>query len=199
MIPATEALAQLRQGNERFRNNAAECSPKLPDGTVPEQRPFAIILGCSDARVPAEMVFDHGLGDLFIIRVAGNIVGRTQIGSIEFAAEKFGTRLVVVMGHSHCGAIAATLSELQKPCGVASPNLAAIVDHIRPALEPLAANPDDLDPADLQQEAMRANVRSSVANLQNSSDVLQNLARNDGLQIVGATYSIETGKVDFLS
>ncbi|MBR90444.1 MAG: carbonic anhydrase [Verrucomicrobiales bacterium] len=197
MIPATEALERLQQGNQRFITNATVSSPTLPDGTVPEQKPFAIILGCSDARVPAELIFDHGLGDLFIIRVAGNIVAPSQIGSIEFAAEKFGTRLVVVMGHSHCGAIAATLQELQQPTGVASPNLASIVDHIRPAVEPLAANPDGLDQAALQQEAMRANVRASVTQLQSSSTLLNNLAQNNGLQIIGAEYSIETGLVGF--
>ena len=112
MITASEALERLRQGNQRFVANAMESSSPLPAGTVPEQQPFAIILSCSDARVPAEMIFDHGLGDLFVIRVAGNIVTPSQLGSIEFAAEKFGPRLVVVMGHSPCGAIAATLQDL---------------------------------------------------------------------------------------
>jgi len=106
--------------------------------------------------------------------------------------------LVVVMGHSYCGAVAATMEALQQHGGVASPNLASIVDHIRPAVEPLAANPDGLDPAALQQEAMRANVRASIAQLQSGSAILKDLVQNDGLQIIGAEYSIETGKVDFL-
>ena len=197
MITASEALKRLRQGNQRFVANATESSSPLPDGTVPEQQPFAIILSCSDARVPAEMIFDHGLGDLFVIRVAGNIVTPSQLGSIEFAAEKFGTRLVVVMGHSHCGAIAATLQELQQPKGVASPNLASIIDQIRPAIEPLKANPEGLDPAALQQEAMRANVHASVDQLHRGSALLESLAQNDGLKIIGAAYSIETGIVTF--
>ena len=218
MLNATEALDRVRKGNRHFLpGNNGESSQRhsawtteskpapsdtpianAPDGTVPNQNPFAIVLGCSDSRVPLEMVFNQGIGDLFVIRVAGNIAGRTQIGSIEFAAEKFGARLVVVMGHSHCGAVAATLETLQQPNGIASPNLADIVDHIRPAVEPLAANPDGLDPAALQQEAMRANVRAAVAQLQSGSAILEDLAQNDGLQIVGAEYSIETGKVDFL-
>ncbi len=216
MLNATEALDRLRKGNARFLpedhgddtrqpsawTGASQSEPtslaKFPDGTVPNQEPFAIVLGCSDARVPLELVFNQGMGDLFVIRVAGNIVGRTQIGSIEFAAEKFGTRLVVVMGHSYCGAVAATMEALQQHGGVASPNLASIVDHIRPAVEPLAANPDGLDPAALQQEAMRANVRASIAQLQSGSAILKDLVQNDGLQIIGAEYSIETGKVDFL-
>ena len=197
MITASEALERLRQGNQRFVANTMESSSPLPDGTVPEQQPFAIILSCSDARVPAEMIFDHGLGDLFVIRVAGNIVTPSQLGSIEFAAEKFGTRLVVVMGHSHCGAIAATLQELQQPKGVASPNLASIIDQIRPAIEPLKANPEGLDPAALQQEAMRANVHASVDQLHRGSALLESLAQNDGLKIIGAAYSIETGIVTF--
>lgn len=197
MITTAEALERLRQGNQRFVANDTKSSPPLPDGTVPEQKPFAIILSCSDARVPAEMIFDHSLGDLFVIRVAGNIVTPSQLGSIEFAAEKFGTCLVVVMGHSHCGAIAATLQELQQPKGITSPNLASIIDQIRPAIEPLTANPEGLDPAALQQEAMRANVRASVDQLHRDSALLKSLTQNDGLKTIGAAYSIETGAVTF--
>ena len=201
MLSAAEALERLKQGNQSFMSSSpSDSAPQryVADGTVPKQEPFAIVLGCSDARVPLEMVFNQGVGDLFVIRVAGNIVEPSQIGSIEFAAEKFGTRLVVVMGHSNCGAVAATLQELQQPCGLRSPNLASIVNHIRPAVEPLAANPDGLEPAALQQEAMRANVRASVAELHQGSEVLETLVQNDGLQIVGAEYSIETGGVTFL-
>ena len=201
MLSAAEALERLKQGNQSFMSSSpSDSAPQryVADGTVPKQEPFAIVLGCSDARVPLEMVFNQGVGDLFVIRVAGNIVEPSQIGSIEIAAEKFGTRLVVVMGHSNCGAVAATLQELQQPCGLRSPNLASIVNHIRPAVEPLAANPDGLEPAALQQEAMRANVRASVAELHQGSEVLETLVQNDGLQIVGAEYSIETGGVTFL-
>ena len=119
MISGREALKRLREGNKRF------ASDTMSRETVPNharradlvsgQEPFAIILGCSDSRVPAEIVFDQGLGDLFVIRVAGNIVAPSQVGSVEFAATRFGTRLVVVLGHSQCGAIVATLEELQRP------------------------------------------------------------------------------------
>lgn len=201
MLSATEALERLKQGNQRFMPGG-ESEPTFhrheSDGSVPKQEPFAIVLGCSDARVPMEMVFNQGLGDLFVIRIAGNIVAPSQIGSIEFAASNFGTRLVVVMGHSHCGAVAATLQEIRKPSHEISRNLVSIVNLIRPAVEPLVKNFSDLDPATLQQEAMRANVRASVAQLHSGSKVLKNLVLNDSLQIVGAEYSIESGCVTFL-
>ena len=138
------------------------------------------------------------MGDLFVIRVAGNIVGPTQIGSVEFAATEFGTRLVVVMGHSHCGAIATTLKELKQPSENRSPNLASIVDRISPAIEPLVANTDSIDQKTLMEEAVRANVHASVNQLQAGSTILKDLIQTDGLQIMGAEYSIETGSVQFL-
>lgn len=161
------------------------------------QDPFAIILGCSDSRVPAEIVFDQGLGDLFVIRVAGNIVAPSQVGSVEFAAERFGTRLVVVLGHSQCGAIAATLEELRRPTGNHSRNLAAIVDRVRPAVEGLVRTNLRADPAALEREAIRANIRASASQLRHGSAVLEQLIADDGLCVVGAEYSLETGVVDF--
>ena len=214
MISATEALDRLQKGNNRFlpdpkADNAKSRSawlgltrstqkPGDRNPNVSEQEPFAILLGCSDARVPLEIIFDQGLGDLFVIRVASNIVGPSQIGSIEFAATEFGTRLVVVMGHSHCGAIATTLKELKQPSENRSPNLASIVDRISPAIEPLIANTDSVDQETLMEEAVRANVRASVNQLQAGSTILKNLIQTDGLQIMGAEYSIETGSVQFL-
>src|ERR671911_2640897 len=136
MVPAIEALERLREGNARFASNMASSGALLSHtqraALAGGQQPFAIILGCSDSRVPAEIVFDQGLGDLFVIRVAGNIVAPSQVGSVEFAAEKFGTRLVVVLGHTYCGAVAATLEELQRPSETQSRNLRSIVDRIRP-------------------------------------------------------------------
>src|SRR5687768_991800 len=140
MISAYEALERLREGNRRFVSDARRSLPfssrdrrnELAEG----QEPFAIILGCSDSRVPAEIVFDQGLGDLFVIRVAGNIVAPSQIGSVEFAASRFGTRLVLVLGHSRCGVILATLDELQQATENRSRNLRSIVDRIRPSVEP---------------------------------------------------------------
>ena len=192
-ISAREALDRLRSGNTRFASNTRRSDAfvterrrsQLRDG----QEPFAIILGCSDSRVPAEIVFDQGLGDLFVIRVAGNIVAPSQVGSIEFAAERFGTRLVVVMGHSQCGVVLATLEELHRPTESQSPNLRAIVDRVRPAVEGLLDAPVD--------EAVRANTRWSVAQLRHGSPILEQLIQEKGLMIVGAQYSLESGKVEF--
>ena len=161
------------------------------------QEPFAIILGCSDSRVPAELVFDQGLGDLFVIRVAGNIVAPSQVGSVEFAAERFHTRLVVVLGHSQCGAIEATLEELRIPTANQSRNLRAIVDRVRPAVEGVLEEDAGNDQAALLHRAVRANIRASTDHLRHGSDVLELLIRDSGLLVVGAEYSLETGVVDF--
>ena len=161
------------------------------------QEPLAIILGCSDARVPAEIVFDQGLGDLFVIRVAGNIVAPSQVGSVEFASARFGTRLVVVLGHSQCGAILATLEEIARPTERQSPNLKAIVDRVRPSVEGLLETRlrDDLD--SLVREAVRVNIRASASHLRHGSQLLEQLIQNEGLMVVGAEYSLSTGLVEF--
>jgi carbonic anhydrase len=159
------------------------------------QEPFAIILGCSDSRVPAEIVFDQGLGDLFVIRVAGNIVAPSQVGSVEFAAAQFGTRLVVVLGHAQCGAVLATINELERPGGTPSRNIRSIVDRIRPAVEPLLAKGMNHDA--VVRDAVRANVRVSANHLRHGSDILEGLIDHEGLVVVGAEYSLETGLVDF--
>ena len=201
MIPAREALERLREGNRRFV--ADEPSGNASTGHARRsllaagQEPFAIVLGCADSRVPAEIVFDQGLGDLFVIRVAGNIVAPSLIGSVEFAAERFGTRLVVVLGHSQCGAILATLDELRRPRENQSPNLRAIVDRVRPAVEDLLTTELRHDPAALVQHAVRCNVRASANQLRHGSAVLERLITSDDLLIVGAEYSLETGVVDF--
>lgn len=161
------------------------------------QEPFAIILGCSDSRVPAEIVFDQGLGDLFVIRVAGNIVASSQVGSVEFAAARFGTRLVVVLGHSQCGAILATLEELQVATGSQSRNLRSIVDRIRPSVEALLATDLKHNPENLMQHAVRANIRVSANHLRHGSEVLEEFIQRNQLLVVGAEYSLETGIVDF--
>ena len=161
------------------------------------QEPFAIILGCSDSRVPAEIVFDQGLGDLFVIRVAGNIVASSQVGSVEFAAARFGTRLVVVLGHSQCGAILATLEELQQPTGKHSPGLRSIVERVRPSLEALLATELKDQPEALVRHAVRANIRASANHLRHGSELLEQLIPQDGLVVVGAEYSLDTGVVKF--
>jgi carbonic anhydrase len=201
MISAVEGLQRLREGNRRFaedlqtgRLSTEARRNELVDG----QEPFAIILGCSDSRVPAEIIFDQGLGDLFVIRVAGNIVAPSQIGSVEFAAERTGARLVVVLGHSMCGAILATLEELERPSENRSPNLRSIVDRIRPSLVTLLKTELWETRDSLVDQAVQANIRASVDHLRRGSPILENLIRNDGLLIIGAEYSLETGTVEFL-
>src|SRR5215204_468932 len=200
MIPATEALQRLQEGNRRFMANVSGESYRAQSRRAEltkVQEPFAIILGCSDARVPAEIVFDQGLGDLFVIRVAGNIVAPSQIGSVEFAAARFSTRLVVVLGHSECGAILATLEELRRPTENQSKNLAAIVDRIRPSLEELLETDSPRDSTALVKRAVRINIRASANHLRHGSEVLEQLIQNEGLLVVGAEYSLETGQVEF--
>jgi carbonic anhydrase len=201
MIPANESLQRLREGNLRFASNARGHGSFLTDERRAEltagQEPHAIILGCSDSRVPAEIVFDQGLGDLFVIRVAGNIVAPSQVGSVEYAAERFSTRLVVVLGHSQCGAILATLEQLQRPVENQSRNLRTIVDRVRPSVAALLSTDLKHDLDRLVDEAVRANIRASVDHLRHGSEVLEQLIEREGLVVVGAEYSLETGLVDF--
>ena len=197
MITAHEALQRLQEGNRRFTSDERGSEAYLTQSRRAElaksQEPFAIILGCSDSRVPAELVFDQGLGDLFVIRVAGNIVAPSQVGSVEFAAERFATRLVVVLGHSKCGAILATLEELQRPTENQSRNLRSIVDRVRPSVQALIGTDLRHDVDALVREAVRANIRTSVDHLRHGSEVLEQLIQNDGLLVVGAEYDLGTG------
>ena len=200
MISAREALGLLREGNRRFvadRERDARVGATRRNELTQRQEPFAIILGCSDSRVPAEIVFDQGLGDLFVIRVAGNVVAPSQIGSVEFAAAQFHTRLVVVLGHSGCGAVVATIDQLKRPLHKQSRNLRAIVDRVRPAVEPLLATPLRDDAQALMRTAVRANVRVAASNLRHGSEILEQLIASDGLLVVGAEYSLDTGVVEF--
>jgi len=199
MISAQEALQRLREGNRRFVSDVLsrdELTTRRRE-VAAGQEPFAIILGCSDSRVPAEIVFDQGLGDLFVIRVAGNIVAPSQVGSVEFAAERYGTRLVVVLGHSNCGAILATLEELGRPSEQQSQNLRSIVDRIRPPIEALLETERGHHGDALVRQAVRANIRYSANHLRHGSEVLEQLIENNGLLVVGAEYSLDTGVVDF--
>ena len=199
-IAGLEALERLREGNRRFASGTRSVdglfSLSRRAELVTGQQPFAIVLGCSDSRVPAEIVFDQGLGDLFVIRVAGNVVAPSQIGSVEFAAERFGTRLVVVLGHSQCGAVLATLEELRRPSETQSRNLRSIVGRIRPSVEGLLATDLGKDLDALVRGAVRANVRVSANHLRHGSDVLERLIEHDGLLVVGAEYSLDSGMVD---
>ena len=201
---AEQALEMLKQGNARFVENVQNPQSTLlaSNALTHVHEPFAIILGCSDARVPAEIVFDQGLGDLFVIRVAGNVVAPSQIGSVEFATEKFGTKLVVVLGHSHCGAVTACVETLINPDQQFSPNLRSIVDRIRPSVynlhEIYTANGQDIDAQELIDRGIKANVRMSVTQLKHGSRILEDAVNNGSLIIVGAVYDLDTGKVTFI-
>ena len=201
---AEQALEMLKQGNARFVENVQNPQSTLlaSNALTHVHEPFAIILGCCDARGPAEIVFDQGLGDLFVIRVAGNVVAPSQIGSVEFAAEKFGTKLVVVLGHSHCGAVTACVETLINPDQQFSPNLRSIVDRIRPSVynlhEIYTANGQDIDEQELINRGIKANVRMSVTQLKHGSRILEDAVNNGSLIIVGAVYDLDTGKVTFI-
>lgn len=200
-VSALEALARLREGNKRFVSDAFGVSAVTSQSRRMEvaagQEPCAVILGCSDSRVPAEMVFDQGLGDLFVIRVAGNIVAPSQIGSVEFAVERCKTRLVVVLGHTNCGAILATIEEMGRSNEAQSKNLRSIVDRVKPSVAPLFATELRNQPEALVRAAVRANIRVSANQLRNGSEVLEQFIAKEGLLVVGAEYSLETGVVDF--
>ncbi len=201
MISAEEALERLKEGNKRYASDEpGSCA--LTDHArrrelVSGQLPFAIILGCSDSRVPAEIIFDQSVGDLFVIRVAGNVVAPSQVGSVEYAAALFETRLVVVLGHSNCGAVDATIKELEQPQELRSPNLTSIVDRIRPSVESLMNTELRNDRNQLMCQAVRANIRASADHLRHGSQILEELVVTNGLKIVGAEYSLETGLIDF--
>lgn len=202
MKTAHEALELLREGNHRFLNNSpdrAVLTNQSPwENFVEHQRPHTIIVGCSDSRVPAEMVFDQGVGDLFVVRVAGNVIAPSQVGSVEFAASEFSTRLVVVLGHTMCGAISATIRSIQDPENEHSSNIMSIVNRIRPHIRGLVEDDSGTDYAHLAHRAVRANVRASVDHLRHGSQVLETLIASDGLQVVGAEYNVKTGVVEFI-
>ncbi len=201
VIPAREALARLREGNRRFVAgvpSAHHLDREARRSTLlAGQEPFAVVLGCSDSRVPVEIVFDQGLGDLFVIRVAGNIVAPSQVGSVEFAADRFGARLVVVLGHTGCGAVLATLEVLLQPASLPR-GLRSIVERIRPAVEGLMATDVASDTDALARRAVEANVRAGVDLLRHGSKVLEGLIANEGLLVVGAVYSLASGAVELV-
>jgi len=200
-MKAPEALEKLKQGNARFIANVRGAEPVLSQvrraDFVHGQNPFAVVLGCSDSRVPAEIVFDQGLGDLFVIRVAGNIVAPSQIGSVEFAVERFDTPLVVVLGHTSCGGVGATLDVLQGRASARSRGLLSIVDRIRPAIEPLLQTDLSRNPDALADAAIRANVRASANQLRHGSEIIERMVLDRGLAVVGAVYNLSTGEVEF--
>ena len=198
-VPAREALERLREGNRRFvagpRRLDSRTSAARRRELATGQHPFAVILGCADSRVPAEIVFDQGLGDLFVVRVAGNIAGPTQIGSIELAVETLGSLLVVVLGHSGCSAVHATLDALRAPSVGLGEGLSSVVDSIRPGIEPLLDADTEIDA--VMPSAVRANVAATVAELRRVPSIAHRI-REHGLKIVGAEYDLHTGAVTFV-
>lgn len=200
-VPPADALRRLREGNLRFANDtrsvASLVSQMNRSQHLDGQRPFATILTCSDSRVPAELIFDQGIGDLFVIRVAGNIVAPSLVGSVEFASATFGTSLVVVMGHTSCGAIKATLEVLRNAAELPSDNIRDIVDRIRPAARSVLEASAGQSDAEIVEYAIRANVRASVDHLRHGSRVLEDMVRTGQVVIVGAEYHLSTGAVDF--
>lgn len=201
MIRSKKALQQLKDGNTRFVEGKSVASSLATESRrnelVDGQHPSAIILGCSDSRAPAEIIFDQGLGELFVIRVAGNIVAPPLIGSVEYAVENVGTRLIVVLGHTGCGAVAATISQLKNGGDVKSPNLKEIVDGIHPSVLSLLEENPEMDSEVLLSRAVRNNIQSSVEQLRQGSETLQHFIDEDSLVILGAEYSLETGVVEF--
>ena len=195
-LPPEVALRRLEEGNQRFRQGSGGVAAGrgFDAARAAAQRPFAIVLGCSDSRTPVEIVFDQGFGDLFVVRVAGNIVAPSIVGSIEFAASQFGTRLVVVMGHTGCGAITATMNALATGQGPESKNLRAITDRIAPHIEAIAQRGSG---PEAMREAMQANVRASVDHLRHGSQILEDLVLKGRVVVVGAEYVLETGQVQF--
>ena len=201
MISALESLERLQDGNRRFvsdtQHRGAMVGQARRNELVAEQKPFAVILGCSDSRVPLEIIFDQGLGDLFVIRVAGNVVAPSQVGSVEYAVEQYGTQLVLVVGHTNCGAVIATLDDLSRPSENRSPNLRSIVNRIRPSVESLLDTDIAEQPDELLKQSVRANVHASVEGLRHGSEIIEQLVDTNKLLVIGAEYSIETGVVDF--
>jgi carbonic anhydrase len=196
-----DALARLREGNKRFVSGEGTAVRAWHPGLTNGQAPFATVLGCSDSRAPAEFVFDQGLGDLFVIRVAGNIIAPSLVGSVEFASSQFGTRLVVVMGHTQCGAIRATMRALEAEGAAESRNQQSIVDRIKPHVAHLAARADSpgaSNEATRLAAAVQANVLASARELRQSSPILQDLVDRGHVAIVGAVYDLATGVVTFL-
>jgi len=202
MISADDALLRLKEGNRRYLSGAKSKSAldnqKDRNELAREQSPFAVILGCSDSRVPPELVFDQGLGSIFVIRVGGNIAGATQVASVEFAVEQLGTRLVMVMGHNRCGAVEATIDALENPSAPVSTSMRSIADRVATAILPVLEKEGDTSSDAVKFECVKANVRAASRSLVERSDLLQRKTLEDGFQVVKAVYSMETGVVTIL-
>jgi carbonic anhydrase len=199
-----QAISRLKEGNLRFISGTRSIEPlfshlKLRELAVNGQKPFAIVLTCSDSRCPAEMIFDQGLGDLFVIRVAGNVVAPSLLASIEFAAANFGSAVVLVLGHTQCGAVTDTVQHARDPLTpLLSPHLEELVGRIRPAVE-TALRTVPLEHVDLLSHSIHENVRRSMRLIETQSTIVLDLVRKGSLSIQGAILDLSTGKVEFMS
>ena len=196
LTPAA-ALERLIAGNRRFAARAPTVRPLFDPIFVEGQRPFAIVVGCSDSRTPVEIIFDEGFGDLFVVRVAGPVVAPSIVGSVEFAASTFGTRLVVVLGHTNCGAIRASMDVLRTGDRPESRNLRAITDRIVPQIRGIVRNPGAMTDAQIWRAAMRCKVEGCADDLRHGSQLLEEMVLAGQVAVVGADYDLATGKVDF--
>jgi carbonic anhydrase len=196
---ALEVLQSLRDGNERFVSNVrsieAMASQSRRAALAAQQSPGAVVLTCSDSRVPAEIVFDCGLGELFVVRVAGNVVAPSLLGSVEFAVATFGTPLVIVMGHTNCGAIKATVEALEHRREAPSPGIQDIVERITPAVRAVVQRGGSREA--VITAAGHANIHASAERLRRESAILADRVARGELMIVPAEYSLETGRVEF--
>jgi carbonic anhydrase len=187
-----DALARLIAGNRRFFTGRAR-HPRQSLRDLRElaagQHPFVITIGCADSRVPPELLFDQGLGDIFDNRVAGNVVDDLLLGSIEFAVEEFRSPLIVVLGHERCGAITATIDAIETG-GTAPGHIGVIVDALRPIVEPVLDRPGDR-----VDNAVVANIRAQVAALTARSELIAEHVATGGLRVVGARYDLDNGRV----
>lgn len=197
-----DILENLKAGNKRFLageslQSSLSSLKKLKDFAETGQFPKAIVLCCSDSRAPVEMIFDQDIGDLFVIRVAGNIVAPSLVGSVEFAASTYNVELVVVMGHTQCGAVKATLDHIENPQAISSENIHDIVSRIRPHIFTITQQ-HDLSEQEKLTHAVEANVRASVSQLSHSSRLIEGLVTSGQINIVGAVLELSTGRVAFL-
>ncbi len=201
MMTGSETLRHLVEGNRRFIGGSSRLGSGIDAYRRGEltngQNPVAVVVGCSDSRVPLEIIFDQGLGDLFVIRVAGNIINPSQIESVEFAVAELETPLVVILGHHDCGAIQAAVTELEQKVLPQPLQLPTLMKALRPAVEPMLAADPPLAPGELVERAIRANIKNSVARLTSQSALLAARVQEERLLIVGAEYSLATGMVDF--
>jgi carbonic anhydrase len=190
-LAADKALAKLMAGNERYVRHKEQ----HPDQSLARrkelgagQHPFAVILGCADSRVPPELLFDEGLGDLFVIRVAGNIVDDAVLGSIEYAVEHLGTKLVMVLGHEKCGAVSAAVEG-----GAAAGHLKALVTAIQPSVEASGKQPGDRI-----HNCVIANARRVARQVRESEPLLKDAVEKHGVKVVAADYALDSGRVILL-